>query len=132
MSLDRRRDKDRVPTSAELEQRGEASIPAASEVGRAPGILKRLLRAGRLRVSEDLAARKHVGGQPRIDVQGIQSRSAADAAVPTEIESATPSSTASFTPASPQAEPPRRSGRRIRIESPVRDRRGHGKRPDST
>ena len=60
--------------------------PLQEQVDR-QGILKRLLRAGRLRVSEDVAARKHVGEQPRINLQSIENRSAADAVTPTDITS---------------------------------------------
>ena len=132
MSQDRPRDKDRVPTSAELEQRGEASAPTAPGAGRRPGILKRLLRAGRLRVSEDVAARKHVGEQPRINLQSIENRSAADAVTPTDIKADMPPSSEPIALPSPPEEPPRRPGRTIRIEASVRDRRGHGGRPGTT
>ncbi len=69
--MSRDRDKRRIPTSAELEERGEVSPSTTPGGGGRPGLLKRLLRAGRFRVPEDVAARKHVSAPPRPDFTGI-------------------------------------------------------------
>ena len=124
MSQPHRR-RDRIPTSAELEERGAA---AAQDGGRRPGVFKRLLRGGRLRVSEDVAARKHVGGQPRFGLQGSAHDALSATAAPAEVEEHRPVATRHPRPTPPQVEQPRPSGRRIRIEDSVKEQRGQGRR----
>lgn len=61
--MSREEQRRRIPTSDELERQG-ALIPAtgAKRSERRGGLLK-FLRASRFRVSDDVAARKHVGSQ---------------------------------------------------------------------
>lgn len=117
----------RIPTSAELEGSGE--LPDRG------GILQRIFRGGRIRVSPEVAARKHV--------ETVQSRVSAPRSVPvsttapapTRIEAA-PSKVPSVTqevgkrngnvPAEPRPTGRPVAARPIRISEEVRDRRGRG------
>jgi hypothetical protein len=64
MSRDDER-RNRIPTSDELEQQGALTAAAEPRMEKRGGLL-RFLRVGRFRVSDDVAARKHVGSaQPR-------------------------------------------------------------------
>jgi hypothetical protein len=113
--MSRDREKRRIPTSEELESKG-AILPAT---GRSPGerrgFLSRFSRAGRFRVSADIAARKYVGvpsRQPSITEPSVPS--------PT---SELPSTTQTVQQARSQ---PRR--RAIRIDDSLRQQRGLGNR----
>ena len=121
----RDRDKRRIPTSAELEERGDASPPVGPGEGGRPGILKRLFRAGRLRVSEDVAARKHEGVPPRPDFTSMRDSSHLTPAVP--VQANTQSGSSTNDPAVlRQQEGPRSRKRPIRIDDSVKERRGLG------
>jgi hypothetical protein len=125
--MSRDRDKRRIPTSAELEERGEVSPPTTPGGGDRPGLLKRLLRAGRFRVSEDVAARKHVSAPPRPDFAGIGGGSPVtpDASVQANEQSASSTKDLAATPQ--QEEGPRSRKRAIRIDDSVKERRGLGR-----
>jgi len=119
----------RIPTSDELEREG-ALVPASADrrTERRGGLFK-FFRAGRFRVSEDVAASKHVGSQymrpspvttaPSIPSTSIESQAQAAASG----ESAAPVAPSSHP--SPHAIVPRT----IRMAPAVKDRRGLG-RPD--
>ncbi len=118
----------RIPTSDELERQG-ALAPATGEprATRRNGLL-RFFRASRFRVSDDVAARKHIGAP------GVQPPSAApqgddqSAASGRRPETATPAPQ-TRAPAIPTA---RRSPetivpRTIRMDPSVKERRGLGR-----
>jgi hypothetical protein len=114
MTRDGRRN--RIPTSDELEQQG-ALAPAVEDGLDKRGGLLRFFRGSRLRVSEDVAARKHVGA------------SETRASVVTQERRTPPSPTA---PSRPEATAPVRPAesivpRRIRMDPSVKERRGLGK-----
>ena len=70
----------RIPTSDELEQQG-ALTPAAGPTAERRGGLLRFFRTGRFRVSDDVAARKHVGSaQPRPPVTAREGEATQQAA----------------------------------------------------
>jgi hypothetical protein len=102
----------RVPTSDELERQG-ALTPAADPTAQRRGGLMRFFRTGRFRVSDDVAARKHVGvAPPRLPTtapvgDATQQRVVASAAPP-------------HRPADPIVP------RKIRIDPSVKERRGLG------
>ena len=58
--MNRDEQRHRIPTSDELEQQG-ALAPAADPAAPRRGGLLKFLRTGHFRVSDDVAARKHVG-----------------------------------------------------------------------
>ena len=124
----RDRDKRRIPTSAELEERGEVSPLAGPGEGGRPGILKRLFRAGRLRVSEDVAARKHEGVPPRQDFTRMRESSPlASAAAPVPANEQSALSTNDLAASRQQEAGPRSRKRAIRIDDSVKERRGLGR-----
>jgi hypothetical protein len=125
--MSRDRNKHRIPTSAELEERGDVSPPEALGAGgRTGGILKRLFRAGRFRVSEDVAARKHVAPPPGSGFSGVGDRSP-DPAVSAQGNRPSGSSTRKQTAARQQEEPEPSRRRTIRIDDSVKERRGLGR-----
>jgi hypothetical protein len=79
-------------------------------------------------VSEDVAARKHVGGQPRFGLQGSAHDPLSATAAPSEVEEHRPVATRHPGPTPPPVEQPRPRGRRIRIEDSVKEQRGQGRR----
>jgi hypothetical protein len=114
----------RVPTSDELEQMG-ALAPSVERARDEPrrGGLRRFLRVGRIRVSADVAARKHIGVPPRSAV------SSSDQPAQTSSPSQGP---AAPTPEIPEVPTPRQAPdaiipRPIRMDQSVRDRRGLGR-----
>jgi len=118
MTRDERRH--RIPTSDELEQQG-ALRPAAEPTPEKRGGLLRFFRASRFRVSDDVAARKHVGSvQTHAPVTPRGGETALRAAAPER-----PQTTASA--------PPTESivPRKIRIDPSVKERRGLGGPRDS-
>jgi hypothetical protein len=123
--MSRDRDKRRIPTSAELEERGEVSPPTPGG-GDRPGLLKRLLRA-RFRVPEDVAARKHVSGPPRPDFTGIGGGSPVTPDAPMQANEQSASSTKDLAATPQQEERPRSRKRAIRIDDSVKERRGLGR-----
>ena len=127
--MSRDRDKRRIPTSAELEERGEVSPSTTPGGGGRPGLLKRLLRAGRFRVPEDVAARKHVSAPPRPDFTGIGGGSPVTRDAPVQANEQSASSTKDLA-ATPQQEGPRSRKRAIRIDDSVKERRGLGRAMD--
>ncbi len=123
--MSRDRNQRRIPTSAELEERGEVSPPDLPGVAGRPGILKRLFRAGRFRVAEDVAARKHVAAPLRSDYTGVGDRSP-DVAAPAQAER--PSSSAGdLTSVRQQGEGAPSRRRTIRIDDSIKERRGLGR-----
>jgi hypothetical protein len=114
MSGDERRH--RVPTSDELERQG-ALTPAAEPHGEKRGGLFRFLRVGRFRVSEDVAARKHVGSAQPPPSANLREGEA------TQQSAATSPSRAGASVDQPAA---RIIPRTIRIDPSVKERRGLG------
>lgn len=112
----------RIPTSDELERQG-ALAPAAEHGPDKRGGLLRFFRGSRVRVSEDVAARKHVGAQQaRQPVVTQERRTAQGGSAPDRPEAETPVR---------QAETPVRQAepivpRPIRIAPSVKERRGLG------
>ena len=117
----------RIPTSDELEQLGALAPAAAADA--APSRRSRLLRffrASRIRVPEDVAARKHVGTvlthRPEVQLPGTS----VPAQQPTEAERALSASDDRSAP-----EPPGPADalvpRKIRMDPSVRERRGLGR-----
>lgn len=119
--MSRDQQKRRIPTSEELESTG-ASVP---DTGRPPGerrgFLSRFYRAGRFRVSADVAARKYVGTPPR-------QPSITEPPVPSPASELPGQSDELPAPTQmaqqPSSQPRRRT---IRIDDSVRQRRGLGK-----
>jgi hypothetical protein len=117
------RDRNRIPTSEELERQGAVSPPGDTSASERRGILRRFFRASRFRVSEDVAATKHIGTPPR-------------QAPPSEPDSGLTTAPAPRTGQGPTQEqvtqqagdPTRR--RTIRIDQSVKDRRGFGHGPN--
>ena len=107
----------RIPTSDELEQQG-ALAPAADPAAPRRGGLLRFFRTGRFRVSDDVAARKHVGtAQPRPSV----TTRGGEATQQTAVTSPPP------TDALVQRQPADAIvPRKIRIDPSVKERRGLG------
>jgi hypothetical protein len=105
----------RIPTSDELEQQG-ALRPAAEPTSEKRGGLLRFFRMSRFRVSDDVAARKHVGSAqthaPETARGGETAQRAAAPDSPQARASAPP--TESIVP------------RKIRIDPSVKERRGLG------
>jgi hypothetical protein len=112
--------KSRIPTSDELEQQG-ALTPAAEVKQDKRGGLLRFFRGSRLRVSDDVAARKHVGSaQTQAPVVTQEGRTAQPAAAPDRPKAEAPvRPTESIVP------------RQIRIDPSVKQRRGLGGASDS-
>ena len=113
----------RVPTSEELERQG-ALAPAADDTAHERrGRLRRFFRASRFKVSDDVAARKHVGAP---QAQGPitarkQEPSNPPASAPSDLS---PPNVPPATPADPIAR------RTIRIDPSVKERRGRGRTGD--
>jgi hypothetical protein len=121
----------RVPTSDELEQLGALAPVAAADA--APSRRTRLLRffrASRIRVPEDVAARKHVGTvqahQPEVQLPGPSAPAG---------QTAGAERTLSASADRPVPEPLRPSDalvpRKIRMDPSVRERRGLGPSGDA-
>ena len=107
--------KGRIPTSDELEQQG-ALTSTATDVPDKRGGLLRFFRGTRLRVSDDVAARKHVGSSE------TQTPVAPQPKRPTQRATA---------PEPPETEAPVRpiesiQPRQIRMAPSVKERRGLG------
>lgn len=122
----------RVLTSDELEQAG-ALAPAAVETRRPErrGGLLRFFRASRIRVSDDVAARKHVGTQrvqPSID-PGTNTQAAVPPTPTSEpTQSAPPAHSANVPP--PRASAETIVPRTIRMSPEIKERRGLGRPRD--
>jgi hypothetical protein len=121
----------RVPTSDELEQLGTlASAAAADAVPPRRARLLRFFRASRIRVPEDVAARKQVGTvqahQPEVHLLGT----AAPAEQPTEAERVLPASANRPAP-EPLRPPDALVPRKIRMDPSIRERRGLGRSGDA-
>jgi hypothetical protein len=107
----------RIPTSDELEQQGALAPAADPTAQRHGGGLLRFFRTGRFRVSDDVAARKHVGvAQPRPPV------TAREREVPQEAAAASPAPLGA-----PVRPPDAIVPRKIRIDPLVKERRGLGR-----
>jgi hypothetical protein len=111
----------RVPTSDELERQG-ALMPAADPAAQLRRGLMRFFRAGRFRVSDDVAARKHVGvASPRLPTTAPEG----DATQEPVAASAPPTGTLASAPTPHRPADPI-VPRKIRIDPSVKDRRGLG------
>jgi hypothetical protein len=116
----------RVPTSDELEQFGAlASAAAADAAPPRRGRLLRFFRASRIRVPEDVAARKHIGTvhahRPEVHVPGTS----APAEQLAEAER-TLSASADQPVPEPLRSPAALAPRKIRMDPSIRERRGLG------
>lgn len=110
----------RVPTSDELEQEGRLA-PAAGPAKERRGGLLRFFRARRFRVSDDVAARKHVGeARPPLPVTERESGQQPGAA--STRPTGTPDPLSGVNTIAP---------RKIRIDPSVKERRGLGRPNDS-
>ena len=118
MTRDERRH--RIPTSDELEQQG-ALRPAAEPTSEKRGGLLRFFRGSRFRVSDDVAARKHVGSaQTHAPTTGHEGETTQHPAEPDRPKTEAPVRPAeSIVP------------RKIRIDPSVKERRGLGGPRDS-
>ena len=118
MTRDERRH--RIPTSDELEQQG-ALRPATEPASEKRGGLLRFFRVSRFRVSDDVAARKHVGSaQTHAPVTARGAETVQRAAAPDRPQTGAPAQpTESIVP------------RKIRIDPSVKERRGLGGPRDS-
>jgi hypothetical protein len=117
MSRDEQRH--RIPTSDELEQQG-ALAPAADPATQRRGGLLRFFRTGHFRVSDDVAARKHVGTlQPRPPITVREREATQQAAV-----TSPPPADATVRPVDSIVP------RKIRIDPSVKERRGLGRPHD--
>jgi len=114
MSQGRR--KHRVPTSEELEREGALSPPADRTAGGRRSVLRRFFRASRFRVSEDVAARKHVGTSAG---QATSEPTRAPASSEDREQAGQLSSAAQVTDRAGDT-----ARRRIRIDPSVKQRRG--------
>jgi hypothetical protein len=121
----------RVPTSDELEQLG-ALAPAAA-AGAAPPRRARLLRffrASRIRVPEDVAARKHVGTvqahRPEVQLPGASAPAGQTAGAERAL-----SASADRPVPEPLRPPDALVPRKIRMDPSVRERRGLGRSGDA-
>jgi hypothetical protein len=110
----------RIPTSDELEQQG-ALAPAADPAAPRRGGLLRFFRTGRFRVSDDVAARKHVGTvQPRPSVTTRGGRGG-EATQQTAVTNSPPTDASVHRQPADAIVP-----RKIRIDPSVKERRGLG------
>jgi hypothetical protein len=120
--MSRDQQKRRIPTSEELESNG-AILPAT---GRSPGarrgFLSRFRRAGRFRVSADVAARKYVGTPPRQPSITEPSVPPPVSELPRLVDQPPPM------PHTAQQAPSQPRRRAIRIDDTVRQQRGLGNR----
>jgi hypothetical protein len=123
--MSRDRNRNRIPTSAELEERGEVSPPDEPGGAGRQGNLKRLFRAGRFRVAEEVAARKHVAAPLRSDFTGVGHRSP-DVAAPAQPKRPS-SSSGDLTTMRQQEEGAPSRRRTIRIDDSIKERRGLGR-----
>jgi hypothetical protein len=117
----------RIPTSDELERTG-ALIPAsAARRSERRGGLFKFFRASRFRVSDDVAANKHVGSQhagtsPVTSAPSISNR-------PTESHALASAASGEFAAPvvpSPRPSPQALVPRTIRMDPAVKERRGRG------
>lgn len=114
----------RVPTSEELERQG-ALLPAAEEpVRERRGKLRRFFRASRFKVSDDVAARKHVRAPQTQGPVVAPKEEPSNTAVPVPSDSSPPSVAPAAKPADPILRRP------IRIDPSVKERRGLGRTGD--
>jgi hypothetical protein len=112
----------RIPTSDELEQQG-ALAPAAGPAAERRGGLLRFFRTGRFRVSDDVAARKHVGSaQPRPSATPREGEATQKSAATSPLRASAPDDGQPAAPIIP---------RKIRIDPSVKERRGLGQSHDS-
>lgn len=128
--MNRDRQKQRIPTSEELERKG-ALVPAADQStdGRR-GLLQRFYRPKRFRVSADVAARKYVGVPP-IQPSITPPPATQPAVAETSLPGLAPEmhDKAEQLPARQTEQPGNQSRRRtIRIDDSIRQRRGLGNR----
>ena len=114
--------KRRIPTSDELEQQGALATPAEDTPDKRGGLL-RFFRGTRLRVSDDVAARKHVGSaQPRPSAAPREGEATQKSAATSPLRASAPDDRQPAAPIIP---------RKIRIDPSVKERRGLGLPRDS-
>jgi cell division septation protein DedD len=121
----------RVPTSDELEQLGAlAPTATASAAPARRGKLLRFFRASRIRVPEDVAARKHVGTvqahRPEVPLPGTTAPTGQTAGA-----ERAPSASANRPAPEPHRSPDALTPRKIRMDPSVRERRGLGRSGDA-
>lgn len=117
MVMNRDEQRRRVPTSDELERQG-ALAPATDPAAKRRGGLMRFFRVGRFRVSDDVAARKHVGGaQPRLPTTAPEVEATPQ---PAQGRTLPPGTLA------PHEQADSIIPRKIRIDPSVKERRGLG------
>jgi hypothetical protein len=122
MGMNRDQQKRRIPTSEELEQKGAISPATGRSSGERRGFLSRFYRAGRFRVSADVAARKHVGKPPK-------QSAATESSAPLPTSEQRGQIDQPLSPAGTAEQTPGQTGRRaIRIDDALRQRRGLGNR----
>jgi hypothetical protein len=118
--MSRDEQKRRIPTSEELERTGAISPATGRSPGGRRGFLSRFYRAGRFRVSADVAARKYLGEAPKQPSAPESPAPSPTSDQPGQIDQR-PSAAQTTQPAS---SPIRH--RAIRIDDTVRQRRGLG------
>jgi hypothetical protein len=120
--MSRDEQKRRIPTSEELERTGAVSPATGRSPGERRGFLSRFYRAGRFRVSADVAARKYVGiPPPQASVTGASAQSPAPERPDQIDQPPAMAQTAQQTPSQTRR-------RAIRIDDSVRQQRGLGNR----
>ena len=121
----------RVPTSDELEQLGALAPTAAADAAPSRrGRLLRFFRASRIRVPEDVAARKHVGTvqahRPEVHLPGTTAPAGQTAGAERML-----SASADGPVPEPHRSPDALAPRKIRMDPSVRERRGLGHSGDA-
>ncbi len=122
--MNREEQRRRVPTSEELERQG-ALAPAGAGTEKRGGLM-RFIRAGRFRVSDDVAARKHVGVVPRHQPSGLTPEAAPQSGPASATRPDLPADIPTSSRATGAIAP-----RTIRIDPSVKERRGLGRAGDT-
>jgi hypothetical protein len=123
--MSREEQRRRVPTSEELERQG-ALAPAGGARAEKRGGLMRFFRAGRFRVSDDVAARKHMGVVSRHQPTDLTAE-----ATPRPGQASASSSDLSTDVPAPTRATGAIAPRTIRIDPSVKERRGLGRDGDA-
>jgi hypothetical protein len=121
----------RVPTSDELEQLGALAPAAAADAAPSRrGRLLRFFRASRIRVPEDIAARKHIGTvqahRPEAHLPGTSAPAEQTAGAERML-----SASADRPASEPHRPPDALAPRKIRMDPSIRERRGLGRSGDT-
>jgi len=125
------RQRKRIPTSAELESRGIASVPDVGTGQPRRGVLRRLFRASRFRVPDQVAATRSTEPPPPSREGFYAVASVFEEEVPAQAPAATePLMSSGHVQSSPEADGPPtdpvKPRRTIRISDSVRAKRGRG------